>query len=44
MERGLQGAAIYHCGRDEGYVSARLERLLELAASVSNPDDNIRWG
>jgi len=44
MERGLQGAPIYHCGRDEGYVSARLERLLELAASVSDPDDNIRWG
>lgn len=44
MERGLQGATIYHCGRDEGYVSARLERLLELAASVSDPDDNIRWG
>lgn len=44
MERGLQGAQIYYCGRDEGYVSARLERLLQLAASVSDPDDIIRWG
>lgn len=44
MGMGLKGAQIYHCGRDEGYVSGRLESLLELAASVSNPEDIIRWG